>query len=70
MPSERNNSGSNFIGENSCSDTIFNLSLKILTGTEINILEKGLDFALLQNKINKPELRKDFDKFCEKVRIK
>ena len=28
-----------------CSETVFNLSRKVLTETEIKILEKGLDFA-------------------------
>ena len=42
------------------SATGFNLNLKLLTDTEINILEKGLHFGLIQNKINEPELRKDF----------
>ena len=44
-----------------CSNTVFNLSRKVLTDTEIRILEKGLDFAPIQNKINEPELRSDFD---------
>ena len=38
------------------------------TGT--NILEKGLDFAPIQNKINEPELRKDFEEFSRRMRIK
>ena len=42
-----------------CSETVFNLSRKILTDTEIKILEKGLDFAPVQKKINEPELRSD-----------
>ena len=32
---------------------------KVLTDTEITILEKGLYFAPIQNKVNEPELRKD-----------
>ena len=28
-----------------CSETIFNLSKRVLTETEIKVLEKGLDFA-------------------------
>ena len=43
-----------------CSDTIFNLSHGVLTKTEIRVLEKGLDYAPIQKKINAPELRKDF----------
>ena len=37
---------------------------------EKNILEKGLDFAPIQNKINQPELRKDVEEFCRTMRIK
>ena len=36
----------------------------------MKILEKGLDFALIQRKINEPELRKDFERFCRRMRIK
>ena len=35
------NSSSKRIGGYFCSDTVFNLSSKVLTNTEINILEKG-----------------------------
>ena len=38
-----------------CSDAVFNLSRRILTETEIQVLEKGLNFAPIQNKINEPE---------------
>ena len=31
-----------------CSDTIFNLSHRVLLDAEIKVLEKGLDFALLE----------------------
>ena len=37
--------------------------------TEINIVEKGLDFVPIQNKINQPELRKDFEEFCRRMSI-
>ena len=37
-----------------CSDTIFNLSHRVLSDAEIKILEKGLDFAPIQRKINEP----------------
>ena len=53
-----------------CSDTVFNLSWKVLPDTEIQILEKGLDFASIQNKINEPELRSDFEDFCCRMRTK
>ena len=41
-----------------------------MTDTEIRVLEKGLDFAPIQNKINEPELRTDFEDFCSRMRIK
>ena len=53
-----------------CSDTIFNLSHKVLSDAEIKILEKGLDFAPIQRKINEPELREDFEEFCRRMRVK
>ena len=42
-----------------CSETIFNLSNRVLIHTEI----KGLDFAPIQKKLNEPELRSDFNEF-------
>ena len=53
-----------------CSDTIFNLSHRVLSEVEIKVLEKGLDFAPIQRKINEPELRKDFEEFSRRMRIK
>ena len=53
-----------------CSDIVFNLSKKILTDIEIKVLEKGLDYAPIQNKINEPELRRDFEEFCRRMRLK
>ena len=38
------------------------------TGTQI--LEKGLDFPPIQNKINEPELKSDFEEFCRRMRTK
>ena len=64
------NSSSKGIGGYFYSDTVFNLRSKVLTNTEINVLEKGLDFAPIQNKINQPELRKDFEEFCRRMRAK
>ena len=32
-----------------CSDTVFNLSKRVLSDMEIKILEKGLDYAPVQN---------------------
>ena len=37
---------------------------------EIKSLEKGLDFAPIQRKINEPELRKNFEEFCRSMKIK
>ena len=53
-----------------CSDTVFNLSNRVLTDAGISVLEKGLDYAPIQNKINEPELRTDFEEFCRKMRLK
>ena len=53
-----------------CSDIVFNLSNRVLADAEISVLEKGLDYAPIQNKINEPELRTDFEEFCRKMRLK
>ena len=42
----------------------------MLTDTEIKILEKGLDFAPIQKKLNEPELRSNFNEFCRRMRLK
>ena len=47
-----------------CSDTVFNLSSRVLFKSEIRVLEKGLDFVPFQRKVNETELRKDFEEFC------
>ena len=52
------------------SDTVFIVSYKVLAEDEIKVLEKGLDFAPIQRKINEPELRQDFENFCRRMRIK
>ena len=49
---------------------MFNLSHRVLTETEIKVLEKGLDYAPIQMKTNAPELRKDFSEFCRRMRNK
>ena len=49
-----------------CSDTVFNLSKKVLSDAEIKVLEKGLDYAPIQNKTNEPELQRDFESFVDK----
>ena len=53
-----------------CSDTIFNLSKNVLSEMEINIFEKGLDYILIQIKINKLDLRRDFEDFARQMRLK
>ena len=53
-----------------CSDTIFNLTRNVLTDSEIKVLEKGLDYAPIQSKINEPELRNDFEEFCRRIHLK
>ena len=45
------------------SKTVLNLNQKVLSDTEIRILEKSLYYASIQNKVDKSELRQDFDKF-------
>ena len=52
-----------------CSETIFNLSHRVLTDTEIKVLERGLDFLPIQRKINESELRPDFNEFCRRMRL-
>ena len=46
------------------------LSHRVLTETEIKVLDKGLHYARIQKKINEPELRKDFSEFCLRMRNK
>ena len=41
-----------------------------MSENEIKILEKGLDFPLIQRKINEPELCKDIEEFCKRMRTK
>ena len=47
-----------------------NLSRKNLTYTEIQIIEKGFDFAPVRRKNNQHELRSDIEEFCRKVKTK
>ena len=35
-----------------CLDTVFNISKNVLTKAEIRVLEKGLDYNHIKNKIN------------------
>ena len=58
------------LSEYFCSETMLNLSRKILSDTEIKVLRKDLDLAPVQRKINKLEIRRDFEEFCRSVRTK
>ena len=53
-----------------CLVTIFSLSFKIFSQTEINILEKGLEFVPTPNMISEADLRRDFKEFSRKIRCK
>ena len=48
---------------------VFNLGQKVLSGTKIQVLEKGLDFAPAQISIHKPELRRDLEVLSRRIRI-
>ena len=52
----------------SCSKTAFNLSHKILAEIQIKVLEKGLDFTPVQRTLYEPELCKDYEEFCCRMR--
>ena len=41
-----------------------------MSDAEIKVLEKGLDYTPIQNKINEQELRNDFNEFCRRIRLK
>ena len=41
-----------------------------MSDTVIKILEKNLDYAHIQNKVNEPEVRQDVDEFSRKMRLK
>ena len=53
-----------------CSYTVLNLSGNVLAESEIKVLEKVLELALFQRKVNGSELRKDFEECCRRMRIK
>ena len=52
------------------SDYVFNLSKKVLSQTEINVLEKGLGFSPTPSFVNKADLRREFNEFSRKMRCK
>ena len=49
-----------------CSDTVFNLSNKVLSQTKISLLERGFGFVPTPNMINKADLRRNFNDFSRK----
>ena len=53
-----------------CSKSVFKLRKKVLRETEIHVLEKGLGFAPTPTRINKTDLRADFNEFARKMRCK
>ena len=53
-----------------CIDTVFKLSNKVLSDSEIKSPKKGLDLASIQQRINKPELRTNFKEFFRRMRVK
>ena len=53
-----------------CSETVFNLSNKVLCQTEIGVLEKSLGFVPTPNTINEADLRREFNEFSRKMRCK
>ena len=52
------------------SDSVFNLSKKVLSETETEVLEKGLGFSPTPSFINEADLQRDFDDFARKMRCK
>ena len=52
------------------SDVVFNLSNKVLSDTEINVLGKGLGFTSAPSFINESDLKRDFEDFARKMRCK
>ena len=41
-----------------------------MSDVETKILKKGLDYAPIQNKINEPEIRRGFEDFVRRMRLK
>ena len=58
FPGHNNNTETSRLKDYFCSKTVF------------KVLEKGLDYAPIQNKANQPELRSDFEEFCSSMRLK
>ena len=53
-----------------CSETVFNLSKKILTEAKIKVSEKSLNFASIRKTLNELKLRKNFVEFSRRMRYK
>ena len=53
-----------------CADTVFNLSQKVLTETEMKVLEIGLGFSPTPNLINETDPRRNFENFSRKMRCR
>ena len=50
-----------------CLDTVFDLSRKVLSQTEISILDKGLRFVPASNMIHEADFRLDFNQISRKM---
>ena len=70
LPAKATIADEGHLGGSFCSKTIFNLSLRALLNIEIQVLEKRLDFSPVQRSFNELELRKEFEEFARKIRIK
>ena len=53
-----------------CSDVVFNLTHRVLSELEIEVLGKGLGFSLTPSFINEADLKSDFANFSRKIRRK
>ena len=53
-----------------CSDVVFNLSHRVLSELEIEVLGKGLGFSPTPSFINEGDLKRDFADFSRKMRCK
>lgn len=49
---------------------MFNSSHRVLTDTEISVLKKMLEFALIKREINETELQNCFYESCKKMQLK
>ena len=63
----KRNIGENHRLEDTFAHTVFDLSSSVFLNYEVKVLERGLDFALTQQKINESELRKDFHLFSRRM---